>query len=332
MYAHNDELTFSDKLTKIAGAHGMKFGLSRRGCRSSRTSRTTRKAIWSLRSRLDTAARTGNAVGDILTGRVRHSGTRATRASGRRVPDVELRRVRAGLVEAASEPDARVRRPRRLLDEQRRAEWSRRLLRPVRLRSDQAAVPRPGHLPGHERRLLRVERLRSRRASSTTAAPSRCRASTSRGTSTGTATTCFAAATGCSINRNMGNVEYDNTLRLPPALYGLNSRRVRRRELRQRPGPDLHDARRGARCSLASGRSASTTLTPNSFTFPKTHSFSVSYARRIFFNQVVEASYVGTRGRDLVSRVNGNTVPEGVAAARARSGIRTSRTRFTASR
>ena len=26
MYAHNDELTFSDKLTKIAGAHGLKFG------------------------------------------------------------------------------------------------------------------------------------------------------------------------------------------------------------------------------------------------------------------------------------------------------------------
>jgi hypothetical protein len=28
MYAHNDELTFSNKLTKIAGAHGLKFGAS----------------------------------------------------------------------------------------------------------------------------------------------------------------------------------------------------------------------------------------------------------------------------------------------------------------
>ena len=26
MYAHNDELQFSDKLTKIVGAHGLKFG------------------------------------------------------------------------------------------------------------------------------------------------------------------------------------------------------------------------------------------------------------------------------------------------------------------
>ena len=28
VYAHNDALQFSDKLTKLVGAHGMKFGLS----------------------------------------------------------------------------------------------------------------------------------------------------------------------------------------------------------------------------------------------------------------------------------------------------------------
>ena len=28
MYAHNDELSFSDKLTKIAGAHALKFGVT----------------------------------------------------------------------------------------------------------------------------------------------------------------------------------------------------------------------------------------------------------------------------------------------------------------
>ena len=33
-----------------------------------------------------------------------------------------------------------------------------------------------------------------------------------------------------------------------------------------------------------------------SFTFPRTDSYSVSYARRIFWNQVVEAAYVGTHG------------------------------------
>ncbi len=37
-------------------------------------------------------------------------------------------------------------------------------------------------------------------------------------------------------------------------------------------------------------------LTPDSFLWPKTHSYSLSYARRIPWNQVVEVSYVGTQG------------------------------------
>jgi hypothetical protein len=55
--------------------------------------------------------------------------------------------------------------------------------------------------------------------------------------------------------------------------------------------------------------------------WPKTHSFSVSYARRIPFNQVVEASYVGTRGRDLVSRSNGNVMPFGALSSGTFNGI-----------
>ena len=55
--------------------------------------------------------------------------------------------------------------------------------------------------------------------------------------------------------------------------------------------------------------------TPDSFTFPKTHSYSVSYARRIFWNQVIEAAYVGTSGRDLVSKTNINVVPYGALSS-----------------
>jgi len=62
-------------------------------------------------------------------------------------------------------------------------------------------------------------------------------------------------------------------------------------------------------------------LDPNSFKFPKTHSYSLSYARRIFFNQVVEASYVGTRQEDLVSRINGNVMPYGVLNSGTFNGI-----------
>jgi hypothetical protein len=62
-------------------------------------------------------------------------------------------------------------------------------------------------------------------------------------------------------------------------------------------------------------------LTPNSFKWPMTHSFSVSYARRIPGNQVVEASYVGTRGRDLVSRSNGNVMPYGAMSSGTFNGV-----------
>ena len=116
---------------------------------------------------------------------------------------------------------------------------------------------------------------------------------------------------GIFYNRNMGNVEYDNSLRLAPNAYQV--------------GVDLwtgggygngvgltYDTASEATLANRIGSLAINTLNPGSFKFPKTHSFSLSYARRIPFNQVVEASYVGTRGRDLVSRSNGNVMPYGV--------------------
>ena len=115
---------------------------------------------------------------------------------------------------------------------------------------------------------------------------------------------------GIFYNRNMGNVKYDNTLRLPPALYGLNVDVGQGQNYGNGLGltyTTLDEANLSSRL----GSVGINTLTPNSFKFPRTQSFSVSYARRIFFNQVLEASYVGTRGDNLVSRVNGNPVPEG---------------------
>ena len=124
MYAHNDELTFSNKLTKIAGAHGLKFGGSRVAAAEAAELPEQRGSLSRvLRSRVEPrhlrqrGRRHPGGASDA--GRLRHGS-----AEGR-VPDVELRRVRPGLVEAASEPDARVRHPRRLLDQQRRAERSR---------------------------------------------------------------------------------------------------------------------------------------------------------------------------------------------------------------
>ncbi|MDP9224717.1 MAG: hypothetical protein M3P18_12860, partial [Actinomycetota bacterium] len=125
---------------------------------------------------------------------------------------------------------------------------------------------------------------------------------------------------GMFYNRSMGNVEYDNTLRLAPNAYNV--------------GTDFwagggygnglgltYDTIREATLGNRIGSLGINSLTPNSFTWPKTHSFSVSYARRIPWNQVVEASYVGTRGRDLVSRSNGNVMPFGALSKGTFNGV-----------
>src|SRR6185295_17937443 len=63
------------------------------------------------------------------------------------------------------------------------------------------------------------------------------------------------------------------------------------------------------------------TPTKSSFTWPKTNSFSLSFARRIPFNQVFEASYVGSRQSNLVSRSNGNVMPFGALSAGTFNGV-----------
>jgi len=69
MYAHNDELTFSDKLTKIAGAHGLKFGASAQRLQKQQNFNANEEGYLVFAPQW-TANTTGNAVGDILTGQV----------------------------------------------------------------------------------------------------------------------------------------------------------------------------------------------------------------------------------------------------------------------
>ncbi len=118
---------------------------------------------------------------------------------------------------------------------------------------------------------------------------------------------------GMFVNRPMGNVEYDTTLRVAarglrtgvtpgdvPADFagghGLNYDTLRFVDGYQRAG--------GGAISVNSP-------SIDNDSWPVTHSYSVSYARRIPWGQVIEAAYVGTRGRDLVSRTDGNSIPLG---------------------
>jgi hypothetical protein len=108
----------------------------------------------------------------------------------------------------------------------------------------------------------------------------------------------------------MGNVEYDNSLRLAPNAYQVETDFWAGSNYGNGTGL-TYDTVQEATLQNRIGTLTLNTLDPNNFKFPATQSFSLSYARRIFFNQVLEGSYVGTRGHDLVSRINGNVMPYG---------------------
>jgi hypothetical protein len=125
---------------------------------------------------------------------------------------------------------------------------------------------------------------------------------------------------GLFYNRNMGNVEYDTSLRLAPNAYQVSTDLWAGGGYGNGRGLN-YDTVSEATLANRIGSIGINTLTANSFTFPKTHSFSLSFARRIPFNQVVEAAYVGTRGFDLVSRSNGNVMPFGALSSGTFNGV-----------
>jgi hypothetical protein len=125
---------------------------------------------------------------------------------------------------------------------------------------------------------------------------------------------------GLFYNRAQGNFEYDNTLRLAPNAYniGVGHGDVVNYGLQSGLTYDnVHNVTMTQRISSV----GITGPNPDSFEWPNTHSFSVSYARRIPWNQVLEVAYVGTRGRHLVSNTNGNVMPYGVMASGTFNGV-----------
>ena len=125
---------------------------------------------------------------------------------------------------------------------------------------------------------------------------------------------------GMFYNRNMGNVEYDNTLRMPPNSYQVATDFWAGGGYGGGAGL-TYDTISEATFASRIGSIGINSLTPDSFVWPKTNSYSISYARRIPWNQVVEAAYVGTHGYDLVSRSNGNVMPYGSMATGTFNGV-----------
>lgn len=115
---------------------------------------------------------------------------------------------------------------------------------------------------------------------------------------------------GLFFNRPPSNLANDRALLMAPAAYHVSQDAFSGDGLGSGNGLS-YDTAGETTMRSQNGNESLDTQTPQSFSFPKTHSFSLSYARRIGFGQVVEAAYVGTRGRSLVSSINGNPLPEG---------------------
>jgi hypothetical protein len=307
MFAHNDALQFSNKLTKIAGAHGMKFGFSVERLQKQQNFQNNEESYLVFAPSW-TPGSTGNAVGDILAGRITQY------QQGTRPPSGEYRMWN---FDAFAQDSWKLRPDLTLEFGVRAGYWPNNTeLNGLGGWFDPSFYnPNQGQWldPGTYQQLNGVRYVSRGQApdgvleNRNPFAMPRVNVAWDIG---GEGKNVVRGGYGLFYNRNMGNVEYDNTLRLPPAIYSINQDVYGGSNYGNGLGLTYSTVDEATLASRIGSVGISST-TPDSWKFPQTHSFSVSYARRVFFDQVVEASYVGTRGYNLVSRVNGNPVPEG---------------------
>jgi hypothetical protein len=124
----------------------------------------------------------------------------------------------------------------------------------------------------------------------------------------GTGNTVLRGGAGLFYNRPMGNAEYD-ILRIPPNGYLTNIDAYAGENL----GPmGLTYQTVGLVDPLNRiGRIGIHSINPDSVKYPKTYSASLSAAQRLPWQQVIEVSYVGTFGRDLLNRREFNVIEPG---------------------
>lgn len=310
MYAHNDELLFSDKMTKIMGAHGLKFGASLDRLQKQQNFNNNEEGQF-IYSPGWTPGSTANTVGDILTGRL----TQTT--SGTRGPDGEFRFWN---FDAFAQDSWKLKPNLTLEYGARMGYWTNNAeLNGLGGWFDPSMYdPTKSQFldPGTFRELNGVCYVSSGCAPAgilDNRSPFVMPRANIAWDIDGQGNNVLRGGYGMFFNRNMGNVEYDQSLHLIPAAYALTTS-VFDGSNYTNNGQVVglnYDTLDQATLASRLGSSGVNTLTPNSFKFPKTNSYSVSFAKRIKWNQVLEASYVGTHGQDLVSHVNANAVPLG---------------------
>jgi hypothetical protein len=325
MYAHNDALQFSNKLTKLWGSHGMKFGVAiERGQKQQNFQNQEAGQLW---FGSDVGDGTGNSGADMLVGTV-GSFTQGTAAAGNPAPGQPFGEFRYWNIDAFAQDSWKLRPNLTLEYGVRMGYWTNN----IELQelggyfTPTLYDPTRGSFldPGTFQRLNGVCYVRSGCAPKgiiETRPPFALPRVNMAWDIDGEGNHVLRGGYGMFYNRNMGNVEYDNTLRLPPNSYVVTVDTWSGGSFGNNNTGLTYNTIREASLASRIGSVAINSLTPDSFKWPKLHEFSLSFAKRIPWNQVAEVSYVGTRGRQLVSRTNGNVMPFGAMSTGFFNGI-----------
>jgi hypothetical protein len=324
VYAHNDSLQFSDKLTKLMGTHGMKFGiLLERGQKQQNFQNLEAGQLW---FGTDNGTGTGNDAADMLVGRV-GSFTQGTAAKGNPAPGQPFGKFRYWDTDAFAQDSWKVRSNLTLEYGVRFGYWINNqelgglggYFDPARYNPNAGTFLDPGTF-----KTLNGECYVATGCAPASIVPNRGPFALPRAGFAwdidGKGNNVVRGGYGMYFNRDMGNVQYDNTLRLPPNSYQVGTDFWAGGGYNNGLGL-TYDTISNATLANRIGSIGINTLNAKNQKWPTTHSYSLSYARRIFFNQVVEGSYVGTRGRNLVSRSNGNVMPYGILMSGTFNGI-----------
>jgi hypothetical protein len=315
VFAHNDALQFSNKVTKLAGSHGLKFGFSAE--RGQKQQNFQNEEMGQLQFDPWATGGTGSALADLLTGRL------AAYTQGTQIPQGEWRYWN---LDAFAQDSWKVRSNFTLEYGIRGGYWTNNAERnelggyfdPASYNPTAGTFLDPGTF----------KQLNGWRYAASGDAPlggidnrspfvmPRVNVAWDL---TGDSNNVVRGGFGIFYNRNMGNLEYDY-LRIPPTSYQVSTNSGAASDLGGGVGLTYDTIRQLDWTTRVSTLSINT-LNPESNKWPTTYSFSASYARRIFFNQVIEAAYVGTRGRNLVSRRALNVVPLGALLSGSVNGI-----------